>query len=67
MKVQLILDSGSQHSYISNRAKEALHLILEYESQLAIAAIGSTRSETQKCNVVSVRLKTHDEPDPELI
>ena len=66
LRVRLILDSGSQHSYISNRAKEALHLVPEDECQLAIAAFGSKRSGAQRCEVVRVGVKTHDGPDTEL-
>ena len=66
LQVRLILDSGSQHSYISRRAKEALHLIPEDECQLAIAAFGSKRSEQQRCEIVRVRAKTCDGPDAEL-
>ena len=66
LQVRLILDSGSQHSYISRRAKEALHLIPEDECQLAIAAFGSKRSEQQRCEIVRVRVKTCDGPDAEL-
>ena len=66
LRVRLILDSGSQHSYISNRAKEALHLVPEDECQLAIAAFGSKRSGAQRCEVVRVGVKIHDGPDTEL-
>ena len=66
LKVRLILDGGSQHSYISNRAKETLHLAPEDECQLAIAAFGSKRSGAQRCEVVRVGVQTHDGPDPTL-
>lgn len=66
MKVRLILDSGSQHSYLSSRAKETLHLVPEDECQLAIAAFGSKRSGAQTCGVVRVGMKTHRGPDIEL-
>ena len=66
MKVRLILDSGSQHSYISSRVKEALHLIPEEECQLAIAAFGSKRSGAQTCGIVRVGMTTHHGPDIEL-
>ena len=41
MNVSLVLDSGSQHSYITNRAKEVLGLVPEHDCQLAIAVFGS--------------------------
>ena len=63
LRVQLIYDSGSQHSYISSQAKEALHLVPENEYHLAIAAFGS---KAQSCEVVHIRVKTHDGTDPEL-
>ena len=66
LRVRLILDGGSQHSYISSRAKEALHLVPEDECQLAIAAFGSKRSEAQRCEVIRIGVKTHDGPDTEL-
>ena len=65
-RVRLILDSGSQHSYISSQAKEALHLVPEYECQLAITAFGGKRSGAQRCEVVRVGAKTHCGPDTEL-
>ena len=57
----------SQHSYISSRVKEALHLVPEDECQLAIAAFGSKRSGAQRCEVVHVRLKAHQGSDAELM
>ena len=67
MKVRLVLDSGSQHSYLSNRAKKMLHLVPEDECQLAIAAFGSKRSGAQTCGVVRVEMKTHYGPDIDLV
>ena len=52
LRVRLILDSGSQHSYISSQAKEALHLVPEDECHLAVATFGSKRGEAQRCEVV---------------
>ena len=52
VRVRLILDSGSQRSYISRRAKEALHLIPEGECQLAVATFGGRRTGAQRCEIV---------------
>ena len=41
VNVSLVLDGGSQHSYITNQAKEVLGLVPEHDCQLAIAVFGS--------------------------
>ena len=64
-RVRLIPDNGSQHSYISSQAKEALHLVPEDECNLAVAAFCSKRGKAQRCEVVHIRVKTHDGANPE--
>ena len=60
--VQLILDNGSQHSYIPSQ--DALHLV-PGQCNLAVAAFGSKRGKKQGCKV-RIRVKIHDGDDPEL-
>ena len=66
LQVRLILDSGSQRSYMASRVKETLCLEPEDECQLAIAAFGNRRSASQPCEVVRVGVKVNSGPDLEL-
>ena len=66
LKVRMVLDSGSQRSYITTRARKALGLTSESECHLAIAAFGNRRGASQLCGVVRVGVKTRDGPDMEL-
>ena len=54
LEVRLLLDSGSQKSYISERARELLHLDAIGEQSLSIATFGSYRSSMKVCPIVNV-------------
>ena len=54
LKVRLILDSGSQKSYISERARELLQLETTGRQSLAIATFGSSKGSEKVCPIVSV-------------
>ena len=65
--MQAVLDSGSQHSYITTRTREALRLKSDSEYRLSIAAFGSKRGDSQLCEVVCARVKLKIGPDKELM
>ena len=56
LEVRLLLDGGSQKSYISERAYELLHLEPAGEQSLSIATFGSRRSSVKVCPIVNVDL-----------
>ena len=56
LKVRLLLDSGSQKSYIIERARELLHLDKIGEQSLSIATFGSHRGSRKVCSIVNVGL-----------
>ena len=57
IEVRLLLDSGSQRSYLSKRASDSLELQPTGEQQLAIATFGSSRECLQTYPVVEVCMK----------
>ena len=54
LEVRLLLDSGSQKSYISDRARDLLRLDTIEEQSLSIATFGSFRGNTKVCPIVNV-------------
>ena len=56
LEVRLILDGGSQKSYISERARGLLNLEATGEQSLSIATFGSNKGSTKVCPVVNVGL-----------
>ena len=56
LEVRLILDSGSQKSYISERARDLLKLEPAGEQQLSIATFGSSKGTTKVCPIANVRM-----------
>ena len=54
IELRMLLDGGSQRSYMTERARRILSLDLEDEQQLSIAAFGSTRGAPQVCPIVKV-------------
>ena len=54
LEVRLLLDSGSQKSYISERARELLRLDAIGEQPLSIATFGSYRGSMKVCPIVNV-------------
>ena len=52
MKARLILDNGSQRSYISNRIREALELPSLHSKNVLIKTFGSVAGQQKKCDVV---------------
>ena len=56
MRLRIVMDSGSQRSYLAQRVQDALHLEPIDQQRLAIAAFGSKRAEPCLCDVVRVRV-----------
>ena len=60
IEVRVLLDSGSQRSYISERAMGQLALQPTGEQQLCIATFGSSREEPKVCQVVTIGMVGKD-------
>ena len=54
LEVCLLLDCGSQKSYISEQARELLHLDATGEQSLSIATFGSFKGSTKVCPIVGM-------------
>ena len=66
IKIRLILDSGSQKSYVSTRLKDALRLTVQESVAVSIRTFGSEAEKTQKCDVVKLGLKARTGADLEI-
>ena len=66
IKIRLILDSGSQKSYVSTRLKDALRLTVQQSVAVSIRTFGSEMEKTQKCDVVKLGLKARTGADLEI-
>ncbi len=62
-EVRLLFDSGSQRSYITERASRQLALQSDGEQHLCIATFGSTQRGTQVCQIVSVGMVLKGYPE----
>lgn len=62
LEVRLLLDGGSQRSYLSNRASRQLALNPKGEQQLSIATFGSNRERVQACSIVEVGMRMKNFP-----
>ena len=56
VEIRLLLDSGSQKSYLTECAKQLLGLESSREQLLSIATFGSQKEQTKVCPVVDVRM-----------
>ena len=56
LEVRLILDGGSQRSYVTERVQRLLNLRASREQSLSIATFGSSKGSTRVCPVVDVSL-----------
>ena len=64
LKLRLILDSGSQCSYLTEEAKNSLGLKRVKHQDLSIATFGASKGDPRRCEVVRVGVVTtssHDE------
>lgn len=62
LEVRLLLDTGSQKSYITERARSLLSLESKGEQHLSIATFGSDREQTKVCPIVHVGMQLRDYP-----
>jgi hypothetical protein len=69
MELRILLDSGSQRSYITERAQRLLQLSAEGELRLSIAAFGSAREDPKVCAIIKIgmELKGHPHLYPSLL
>ena len=58
--MQIVLDTGSQRSYITNSVKEKLSLVPEGEQCVSIMTFGSNEEKSQVCEFVKVGLTLQD-------
>ena len=56
VEVRLLLDSGSQKSYLTKRARELLGLEPTGDQLLSIATFGSRKEQTKVCPIVNVMM-----------
>ena len=62
LRIRLILDGGSQRSYLSERAQNVLKLEPTGNQSLSIATFGSNKSNTKVCPIVDVGLHLRGYP-----
>ena len=60
LEVRVLLDSGSQRSYLSERARAMLSLESTSEQKLSIATFGSTQEQIQVCPTVKVGMRVRE-------
>ena len=65
-KLRIVMDSGSQRSYLTHGARGTLHLPTTDKQRLAIEAFGSKRGDPRLCEVVQVSVKTRDGGDKKI-
>ena len=65
-RVRIVLDNGSQRSYLTQWIREKLALGTMSTQQLSIAAFGSRQAQAKPCDVVRVKIKTRSQRELEL-
>lgn len=63
IELRVLLDSGSQRSYITERARRLLKLDAEGEMRLSIAAFGAAREDPKVCAVVRIGMELKGYPN----
>ena len=58
MTVRVILDGGSQRSYITSKARDTLSLRAIHQQKMAIKTFGSREEEEHHCDVVRLAVET---------
>ena len=66
LSARIVLDNGSQKSYVTERVKKFLALPVTGTEQLSIAAFGSSRREPKHCDVVCLAIRTKSGHNQEL-
>lgn len=64
--IRIIMDSGSQRSYLTTKVKQDLRLEAVSTQQLSIAAFGSRRTPAKPCDVVTLKIPTRSGPNLEV-
>jgi len=63
LKVRLILDSGSQRSFLTEQVKNTLGLQRVQQQKLSILIFGSSKGDTKHCEVVHIGITTRGGQD----
>ena len=63
IKLRLILDSGSQRSYLTEQVKNTLGLYRIKQQHLSISTFGTSRSDPRHCEVVRIGIVTKSGQD----
>ena len=66
MEIRAVLDTGSQRSYITERAKKALKLKPEDEQRMSIMTFGAQKGKELNCEVVRIRMQLRNGLNQEL-
>ena len=66
LNARIVMDGGSQKSYLTQRVRQFLSLPVTGTQQLSIAAFGSTRREPKLCEVVRLAVRTKSGSSQEL-
>ena len=69
VKLRVIMDSGSQQSYLTQHVKDTLALVARDNQCLSIAAFGSRRGDPKFCELVhvAIRLRSSHKQNLELV
>ena len=65
-RIRIILDSGSQRSYVTNHLKEELKLPVDHQEAMLIRTFGSKGEKSQTCDVIRFSIKFLDGKDMQL-
>ena len=66
LRARIVMDSGSQKSYLTQRVKQILSLPVASTQQLSIAAFGSTKGKPLSCESVHLAVRNKSGVDQEL-
>ena len=64
--IRIVMDSGSQQSYLTTKVKQDLRLESVRTQRLSIAAFGSRRALAKSCDVVTLKVQTRSGPNLEV-
>ena len=65
-RVRIVLDTGSQNSYVIDNVRNQLSLKTGGERSMSIATFGSSEAERRVCKYTTIRLKCKDNSDMHL-
>ena len=58
LRLRIVMDSGSQRSYLTQRVRDTLALPASGKQRLSIASFGSKQGEAKQCEVVRIAVRT---------